>query len=169
MEHNEFNIHPTVPLLLLKNDVLLPHAILELETDDTLQRRAAEDAYQSGGLILVAPDPETNDLSEALVGCVGAVAEVVAVRITENNTALIKLEGFQRCEIAAIDTGARFPIATAILHPDADEELVGETEFLRRELIALFTECAKFLLKGLRQGDFEGLRTAGELTQFNWD
>ena len=148
MEHNEFNIHPTVPLLLLKNDVLLPHAILELETDDTLQRRAAEDAYQSGGLILVAPDPETNDLSEALVGCVGAVAEVVAVRITENNTALIKLEGFQRCEIAAIDTGARFPIATAILHPDADEELVGETEFLRRELIALFTECAKFLLKG---------------------
>ncbi len=164
MERNEFNIQSTVPLLLLKNDVLLPNTLLELETNDKTQKLAAEDAYRIGGLILVAPDPETNDLTEALVGCVGTVAEVAAIRATENGSTLIKLEGYQRCEIAAIDTDARFPIATAILHPDTDEELVGETEFLRREIISLFSECAKFLLKGKErpQDRIKNCKTLGE-------
>ena len=165
MNTNEFNIQSlTLPMLLLQNDVLLPYAVSEFETNDEAQKAAADDAYRTGGLVLVAPNPDSPDLKEALVGCVGTVAEVVSIRITETGGALIKLEGYQRCEIAAIEYGTRFPISTVVLHPDPNEEMSGEDEFLRRELISLFTECAKYLLKGKeRSADrVKNCKTLGE-------
>ena len=146
---NDMNITSlTLPVILLDNDVLLPYATAELDTDDLHKRLAADEAYRMGGLVMVAPNPETNDLSEALVGCVGTVAEVSSIRVTDHGTVLIKLEGYQRCEIAAIDAGERFYTATAVLHPDPDGAPEGEEEFLRREMLSAFTECAKYALKG---------------------
>ena len=164
MEHNEFNIQSlTLPMLLLKSDVLLPYAFGEVETDDPAKLAAADDAYRTGGLILVAPDPEVDDIAEALVGCVGTVAEVASMRVREDGMTLIKLEGYQRCEIEAIDTGVRFPISRVILHPDASEDN-GEDEFLRRELVSLFQECAKYLLKGKERSNdrVKNCKTLGE-------
>ena len=148
MNTNDFNIQNlTLPMLLLKNDLLLPRALMEVETNDSAQKAAADDSYRTGGLVLIVPDPETDDVAEALVGCVGTVAEVIGLRTTETGSALIKLEGYQRCEITALASTPRYPVASVCLHPDSEEEN-GEDEFLRRELLSLFAECAKYLLKG---------------------
>ena len=59
MNTNEFNIQSlTLPMLLLQNDVLLPYAVSEFETNDEAQKAAADDAYRTGGLVLIVPDPE---------------------------------------------------------------------------------------------------------------
>ena len=60
----------------------------------------------------------------------------------------ISLEGYQRCEIVSVVSGRFFATATVIMHPDPNDEVQGEDEFLRREVLSLFQECVKFLGKG---------------------
>ena len=138
----------TLPVILLKNDLLLPFAEATLETEERPMIAAALEAEAMGGLVLVVPEPDSNDLSEALSGCVGTVSEVGEVKTVQGARMSIALEGYQRCEIVSVTSGKHFATATVILHPDPDEEAGSEDEFLRREVLSLFQECVKFLGKG---------------------
>ncbi len=149
MEQDIFSIETlTLPLLLFKNDLLLPSSYCDFVTDDDKQKNAADDAYRTGGMVLVVPDPETEELGEALVGCVGTVAEVLAIRQNDDGTVTIKLEGFCRSEIREILVTRRYAAGHVILHADPTGENSGEEEFMHREIVSLFQECAKYLLKG---------------------
>ena len=66
----------TLPVILLKNDLLLPFAEATLETEERPMIAAALEAEAMGGLVLVVPEPDSDDLSEALSGCVGTVSDV---------------------------------------------------------------------------------------------
>ena len=138
----------TLPVILLKNDLLLPFAEATLETEERPMIAAALEAEAMGGLVLVVPEPDSSDLSEALSGCVGTVSEVGEVKTQQGPRVSIALEGYQRCEIVSLTSGKHFATATVILHPDPDGETEGEDEFLRREVLTLFQECVKFLGKG---------------------
>jgi len=138
----------TLPVILLKNDLLLPFAEATLETEERPMIAAALEAEAMGGLVLVVPEPDSDDLSEALSGCVGTVSEVGEVKTQQGPRVSIALEGYQRCEIISVTSGKHFATATVILHPDPDGESGGEDEFLRREVLTLFQECVKYLGKG---------------------
>ena len=138
----------TLPVILLKNDLLLPFAEATLETEEKPMIAAALEAQAMGGLVLVVPEPDSSDLSEALSGCVGTVSEVGEVKTVAGSRMSISLEGYQRCEIVSVVSGRFFATATVIMHPDPSDEVQGEDEFLRREVLSLFQECVKFLGKG---------------------
>lgn len=138
----------TLPVILLKNDLLLPFAEATLETEERPMIAAALEAEAMGGLVLVVPEPDSDDLSEALSGCVGTVSEVGEVKTVQGARMSIALEGYQRCEIVSVTSGKHFATATVIMHPDPDGEAGSEDEFLRREVLTLFQECVKFLGKG---------------------
>ena len=138
----------TLPVILLKNDLLLPFAEATLETEEKPMIAAALEAQAMGGLVLVVPEPDSSDLSEALSGCVGTVSEVGEVKTVAGSRMSISLEGYQRCEIVSVVSGRFFATATVIMHPDPNDEVQGEDEFLRREVLSLFQECVKFLGKG---------------------
>ncbi len=138
----------TLPVVLLVNDIILPFATAEIETDDERMIRACLDAQATGGLLLIAPDPETDDISAALCDCVGTVGEVLSVKYGEGNKATLTIEGYQRSEIVSIRQGRNFPTATVLLHPDPSEEALGEDEFVRREVLSLFNDCIRFMPKG---------------------
>ena len=138
----------TLPVILLKNDLLLPFAEATLETEERPMIAAALEAEAMGGLVLVVPEPDSDDLSEALSGCVGTVSEVGEVKTVQGARMSIALEGYQRCEIVSVTSGKHFATATVIMHPDPEGELGSEDEFLRREVLSLFQECVKYLGKG---------------------
>ena len=138
----------TLPVILLKNDLLLPFAEATLETEEKPMIAASLEAQAMGGLVLVVPEPDSSDLSEALSGCVGTVSEVGEVKTVAGARMSISLEGYQRCEIVSVVSGRFFATATVIMHPDPSDEVQGEDEFLRREVLSLFQECVKFLGKG---------------------
>ncbi|MBQ4122080.1 MAG: endopeptidase La [Clostridia bacterium] len=138
----------TLPVILLKNDLLLPFAEATLETEERPMIAAALEAEAMGGLVLVVPEPDSDDLSEALSGCVGTVSEVGEVKTQQGPRVSIALEGYQRCEIISVTSGKHFATATVIMHPDPEGEAGGEDEFLRREVLTLFQECVKYLGKG---------------------
>ena len=149
MENFNQNIQSiTLPVILLKNDLLLPFAEASLETEEKHLIAAALEAQAMGGLALVVPEPDSDDLSEALSGCVGTVSEVGEVKNLTGSRVMISLEGYQRCEIVSVTSGKRFVTASVIVHPDLQEEVAGEDEFLRREVLSLFQECVKYLGKG---------------------
>ena len=135
----------TLPVILLKNDLLLPFAEATLETEEKPMIAAALEAEAMGGLVLVVPEPDSDDLSEALSGCVGTVSEVGEVNTQQGARVSISLEGYQRCEIVSVTSGRHFTTATVIMHPDPQDETQGEDEFLRREILTLFQECVKYL------------------------
>ncbi|MBR2986484.1 MAG: endopeptidase La [Clostridia bacterium] len=137
----------TLPIVTLEEDVLLPYATAERDTDDPKLQRAADEAYRIGGLVLVVPVPDSEDLKTSLTGCIGTVAEIVSIRRTENDTFRIKLEGFQRSEILDVMSGDRYDVATVALYPDPDRPAEGEEGFLREELLAPFMECANYAPK----------------------
>ena len=141
----------TLPVILLKNDLLLPFAEATLETEEKPMIAAALEARAMGGLVLVVPEPDSDDLADALTGCVGTVAEVGEVKPVQGSRMSVPLEGYQRCEIVAVTAGRFFATASVIMHPDPHEETQGEDEFLRREVISLFQECSNFMGKNKEQ------------------
>ena len=141
-----------LPLLLLKGDLLLPHATLEGTTEDRKTITAAKAAIEDGCFLLAVPDPEADDLADALVGCVGTVGDI-SLDYRPEGGYHYKLDGFQRCEIVSIETESRFPVATVMIRPDMQNETDSEDEFLLREIFSLFSECIKFVKSKERVGD----------------
>lgn len=139
----------TLPLLLLKNDMLLPRAALNLETSEERVIGACNAAKEAGGMILIAPDLG-DDPRQALLGHRVVVGEIAKFEEQESGAARIRIEGYERCEVIAVVMGRRYPTATVLFQPTPSEEESDspEYEYIRHELLALFTESVKFLPAG---------------------
>lgn len=137
----------TLPLLLLKNDVLLPLSFLALESGEERVINACAEAKEAGGMLIVAPDTG-EDPRNALVGRTATVGEIAKSEKDEEGRLRVRINGYGRCEILSVVLGRRYPVATVLVRPAAEEENTPENEYVRRELLALFSESLKFLPAG---------------------
>ena len=133
-----------LPLLPLRDVVVLPHMVIPLFVGRPKSIKALEVAMEVGKSILlvaqksaVKDEPEAEDLYS--VGCVANILQMLKL---PDGTVKVLVEGSQRARLEAID--ARHEMFFAGARPViADDGPNHEVEALRRAVIAQFDQYVK--------------------------
>jgi len=133
-----------LPLLPLRDVVVLPHMVIPLFVGRPRSIRALEAAMESGKSIMLAAqksagkdDPTADDVYE--IGCVATILQMLKL---PDGTVKVLVEGAQRARVQSIqDADTHFTSEILPIAPDLN--LSPEIEALRRAIVSQFEQYVK--------------------------
>jgi ATP-dependent Lon protease len=133
-----------LPLLVVRDVVLFPNAVLPLQIVQPHEKRLVEEALREErfiGVVLAKPDWDPRPGQPVSVHAVGTVASIVEHQEGESETMQVVLRGHRRFEISADIQSEGYPTARVRLLNEVVPADQNAAE-MAKEMVELFREMA---------------------------
>ncbi|MGB8467583.1 MAG: endopeptidase La [Candidatus Babeliales bacterium] len=134
-----------LPLLPLKNVIILPKSILPIMVARASSISAVEEALKRDKIIFITTqkDPEVNNPSSEDVFAYGTKSTIVQITRMPNGSLKMLAEGLSRAKMVTTEQGEGFMYAHCIEIPSTGLELTTELQALWRHLKSLYETYAR--------------------------